>query len=95
MARPEGAPSVGLERPQDYLGTIPEDTLFDCVRMTTAYASQNVDLNVSLTAIGLMWNMADFFGRTITTLLNIRSVRRRSPHGMYTYSMHGRNHGRW
>ena len=27
---------------QDYLGTIPEDTLHDCVRMTTAYAAQKV-----------------------------------------------------
>jgi hypothetical protein len=51
---------------QDYLGTVPEGVLVECVRMTAAYAAQPVDMNTSLTAIGLLWNMADFFGRTIT-----------------------------
>ena len=54
---------------QDYLGTVPEGVLVECVRMTAAYAAQPVDINTSLTAIGLLWNMADFFGRTITGLL--------------------------
>ena len=40
-----------------------------CNAPLPAPPSSQVDLNISLTAIGLMWNMADFFGRTINALL--------------------------
>ncbi|KAK3236704.1 hypothetical protein CYMTET_53172 [Cymbomonas tetramitiformis] len=39
------------------------------VSMVAAYGAQPSDLNISLAAIGLMWNMADFFGKSIQSLL--------------------------
>eukprot|EP00854_Cymbomonas_tetramitiformis_P009321 gene9321-11046_t len=54
---------------QDYLGQLPDELLNSVVSMVAAYGAQPSDLNISLAAIGLMWNMADFFGKSIQSLL--------------------------
>lgn len=45
----------------DLLTQIPSDCLVLLVNTTEKFASQCIELNVSLTAIGLLWNIGDFF----------------------------------
>lgn len=44
----------------DLLNQIPSECLVLLVNTTEKFASQSQELNVSLTAIGLLWNIADF-----------------------------------
>ncbi|GAB2287397.1 hypothetical protein Dimus_021775 [Dionaea muscipula] len=44
----------------DGLSTIPLDCLQVCIDVTGAYGSQKAELNISLTAIGLLWTTTDF-----------------------------------
>ena len=52
----------------DLLGQIPSDCLVLLVNTTEKFASQSQELNVSLTAIGLLWNIADFFHQNRDTI---------------------------
>ncbi|XVE62867.1 hypothetical protein DITRI_Ditri06bG0154300 [Diplodiscus trichospermus] len=45
----------------DGLSTIPPDCLNVCIDVTGAYGAQKTELNISLTAIGLLWTTTDFF----------------------------------
>ncbi|KAL5566940.1 hypothetical protein UlMin_030104 [Ulmus minor] len=47
----------------DGLSTIPVDCLQVCVDVTGAYSSQKTELNISLTAIGLLWTTTDFISK--------------------------------
>ncbi|GMI84989.1 hypothetical protein like AT5G27970 [Hibiscus trionum] len=44
----------------DGLSTIPPDYLNVCIDVTGAYGAQKTELNISLTAIGLLWTTTDF-----------------------------------
>ncbi|XP_055807466.1 uncharacterized protein LOC129876149 isoform X2 [Solanum dulcamara] len=44
----------------DGLSTVPADCLHVCIDVTGAYSAQNTELNISLTAIGLLWTSTDF-----------------------------------
>ncbi|XWS42471.1 hypothetical protein CRYUN_Cryun16bG0016700 [Craigia yunnanensis] len=44
----------------DGLSTIPPDCLIVCIDVTGAYGAQKTELNISLTAIGLLWTTTDF-----------------------------------
>lgn len=44
----------------DYIQVVPLNSLGEFIDATTKFASQTADINVSLTAIGLIWNLADF-----------------------------------
>ncbi|XP_054162002.1 protein MON2 homolog isoform X2 [Oppia nitens] len=44
----------------DFLALIPTNCLVLCVDTTAKFGSQSQELNTSLTAIGLLWNIADF-----------------------------------
>ena len=44
----------------DFLALIPSNCLMLCVDTTAKFGSQTQELNVSLTAIGLLWNIADY-----------------------------------
>lgn len=44
----------------DGLSTVPADCLHICIDVTGAYSAQNTELNISLTAIGLLWTSTDF-----------------------------------
>lgn len=44
----------------DLLTHIPPVYLMDCINTAVAFGSQLQELNVSLTAVGLIWNVADF-----------------------------------
>ncbi|GMH11321.1 hypothetical protein Nepgr_013162 [Nepenthes gracilis] len=44
----------------DGLSTIPVDCLQVCIDVTGAYSAQKTELNISLTAIGLLWTTTDF-----------------------------------
>ncbi|KAG6735671.1 hypothetical protein POTOM_061681 [Populus tomentosa] len=54
----------GLPEPachhDDGLTSIPADCLQVCVDVTGAYSAQKTELNISLTAIGLLWTTTDF-----------------------------------
>ncbi|CAK9187179.1 unnamed protein product [Ilex paraguariensis] len=52
----------------DGLPTIPADCLHVCIDVTGAYSSQKTELNISLTAIGLLWTSTDFIAKG---LLNV------------------------
>jgi hypothetical protein len=47
----------------DGLPTLPEDCLHVCIDVTGAYSAQKTDLNISLTAIGLLWTLTDFVAK--------------------------------
>ncbi|XP_054804330.1 uncharacterized protein LOC129307410 isoform X2 [Prosopis cineraria] len=47
----------------DGLSTIPADCLHVCVDVTGTYSAQKTELNISLTAIGLLWTMTDFIAK--------------------------------
>ncbi|XP_068649645.1 uncharacterized protein [Aristolochia californica] len=47
----------------DGLSTIPADCIDVCVEVTGAYSGQKTDLNISLTAIGLLWTATDFIAK--------------------------------
>ncbi|GAV64231.1 Sec7_N domain-containing protein [Cephalotus follicularis] len=44
----------------DGLSTVPADCLHVCIDVTGAYSAQKTELNISLTAIGLLWTTTDF-----------------------------------
>ncbi|XP_071724220.1 uncharacterized protein [Rutidosis leptorrhynchoides] len=44
----------------DVLSTIPADCLQVCIDVSGAYSAQKTELNISLTAIGLLWTTTDF-----------------------------------
>ncbi|KAK8589392.1 hypothetical protein V6N12_023790 [Hibiscus sabdariffa] len=44
----------------DGLSSIPPDYLNECIDVTGAYGAQITELNISLTAIGLLWTTTDF-----------------------------------
>ncbi|XP_058086558.1 uncharacterized protein LOC131233785 [Magnolia sinica] len=54
----------------DGLSTIPSDCLDVCVEVTGAYSSQKTELNISLTAIGLLWTATDFIARGLVHVHN-------------------------
>ncbi|CAJ1976202.1 unnamed protein product [Sphenostylis stenocarpa] len=47
----------------DGLSTLPADCLQVCVDVTGAYSAQKTELNISLTAVGLLWTMTDFIAK--------------------------------
>ncbi|KAL2456123.1 ARM repeat superfamily protein [Forsythia ovata] len=44
----------------DGLSTIPADCLHVCIDVAGAYSAQKTELNISLTAVGLLWTSTDF-----------------------------------
>lgn len=49
----------------DGLSALPTDCLNVCVDVTGAYGAQKTELNISLTAIGLLWTTTDFIAKRI------------------------------
>ncbi|KAL3843987.1 hypothetical protein ACJIZ3_001390 [Penstemon smallii] len=49
----------------DGLSYIPADCLHECIDVTGAYSAQKTELNISLTAIGLLWTATDFIVKGI------------------------------
>ncbi|KAL2325430.1 hypothetical protein Fmac_024488 [Flemingia macrophylla] len=47
----------------DGLSALPTDYLQVCVDVTGAYSAQKTELNISLTAVGLLWTMTDFIAK--------------------------------
>lgn len=47
----------------DGLSTIPPRYLSVCIEVTGAYSSQTTEINISLTAIGLLWTATDFIAK--------------------------------
>eukprot|EP00898_Chlorokybus_atmophyticus_P001167 jgi/Chlat1/2050/Chrsp17S02524 len=47
----------------DCLANVPASCLQLCVDMAMTYGAQQIDLNISLTAIGSLWSMADYYGK--------------------------------
>ncbi|XP_050223198.1 uncharacterized protein LOC126673214 isoform X2 [Mercurialis annua] len=47
----------------DGLASIPTECLPVCVDVTGAYSAQKTELNISLTAIGLLWTTSDFIAK--------------------------------
>lgn len=47
----------------DGLSTIPADCLHVCLDVAGAYGAQKTELNISLTAIGLLWTATDFIAK--------------------------------
>eukprot|EP00850_Spirogloea_muscicola_P011262 SM000069S20699 [mRNA] locus=s69:305828:318440:+ [translate_table: standard] len=46
----------------DCLSSVPVHLLHTSIELAKAYAAQKADMNISLTAISLLWTTADFFG---------------------------------
>ena len=52
----------------DFLPTIPYRCYPLCVETATKFGSQKAELNVSLTAIGLLWNLSDYFYQNVSAI---------------------------
>ena len=52
----------------DFLPTIPYRCYPQCVDAATKFGSQETELNVSLTAVGLLWNLSDYFYQNVNVL---------------------------
>ena len=52
----------------DFLPTIPYRCYPICVETASKFGSQRAELNVSLTAIGLLWNLSDYFFQNVSRL---------------------------
>ena len=50
----------------DFLGSIPVEFLDLTIQSTMRFGSQQQSLNISLTAIGLLWNIVDFLCHDLT-----------------------------
>ncbi|KAI9311027.1 hypothetical protein BX666DRAFT_2000015 [Dichotomocladium elegans] len=44
----------------DFLGLLSPDCLRQCIATLGAFGMQSEDINISLTAVGLLWNLSDF-----------------------------------
>lgn len=53
----------------DGLSTIPSQYLDVCIEVTGAYSSQKTEINISLTAIGLLWTATDFIAKGLVRRL--------------------------
>ncbi|XP_074581344.1 uncharacterized protein LOC141837874 isoform X2 [Curcuma longa] len=58
----------------DGLATIPSHCLDDCIEVTGAYSAQNKEINISLTAIGLLWTATDFIAKGLGETSDIDSI---------------------
>eukprot|EP00899_Mesostigma_viride_P020318 jgi/Mesvir1/28288/Mv04811-RA.1 len=69
ISEEEGLVPLGFQCMQlavnDSLSNVPDKYLRMCIGTVTAYGAQKVDMNISLTAIGLLWNAADLFGKNL------------------------------
>ncbi|KAI8613010.1 hypothetical protein BC830DRAFT_514901 [Chytriomyces sp. MP71] len=43
----------------DFLGSLGPDVLYECIQTLGVFGSQQDDINISLTTIGLLWNISD------------------------------------
>ncbi|BDA41918.1 Protein MON2 homolog [Coccomyxa sp. Obi] len=65
----EEAASVGLAfqsvqlLASDYMSSLPPSLLRKCLEVAALYGAQQADVNVSLTAMGLLWNAADLLSK--------------------------------
>lgn len=55
----------------DFLPTIPYRCYPQCVDCATTFGSQMTELNVSLTAVGLLWNLSDYFYQNVKMLRSL------------------------
>ncbi|XP_055839382.1 protein MON2 homolog isoform X2 [Episyrphus balteatus] len=55
----------------DFLPIIPWRCLPLCISTASKFGSQTQELNISLTAIGLMWNISDFFNQNQEKLISM------------------------
>ncbi|KAJ1940690.1 Endocytosis and vacuole integrity protein, partial [Linderina macrospora] len=51
----------------DYLADLPANCMRRCIQSLVEYGQQTEDLNISLTAIGQVWSLSDFFQRARQT----------------------------
>ncbi|KAL0268714.1 UNVERIFIED_CONTAM: hypothetical protein PYX00_010542 [Menopon gallinae] len=58
----------------DFLPVMPWSYLPLCVNTTAKFGSQTQELNISLTAVGLMWNISDYFYQNQEKLTQTLSV---------------------
>lgn len=54
----------------DYLPLTPHTSLPLCVDTASKFGTQTQDLNISLTAVGLLWNLSDYFYQNQDSLRN-------------------------
>ncbi len=54
----------------DFLPLTPHTSLPLCVDTASKFGSQTQDLNISLTAVGLLWNLSDYFYQNQDSLRN-------------------------
>ena len=52
----------------DFLPTLPYRCYPQCVDAATKFGGQQTELNVSLTAVGLLWNLSDYFFQNVRSL---------------------------
>ncbi|XP_074292704.1 uncharacterized protein LOC141619592 isoform X3 [Silene latifolia] len=72
----------------DGLSAIPIDCLKVCIDVTGAYSTQKTELNISLTAIGLLWTTTDFIAKGL-------SLRGSSENGKIDISSSEKTDGEW
>eukprot|EP00698_Gefionella_okellyi_P007295 TRINITY_DN1772_c0_g1_i1.p1 TRINITY_DN1772_c0_g1~~TRINITY_DN1772_c0_g1_i1.p1 ORF type:complete len:1448 (+),score=361.17 TRINITY_DN1772_c0_g1_i1:50-4393(+) len=58
----------------DFILNIPADCLERCISVIGRYCLQRVDVNISLTAIGLLWDFADFLKKQHESIMSALST---------------------
>lgn len=61
----------------DGLVSIPPHAIDTCIEVAGAFGAQRTDVNISLTAIGLLWTTSDFFARGVFEGKNMVEIGRR------------------
>ena len=69
----------------DFLPAIPYRNYPICVETATKFGSQKAELNVSLAAIGLLWNLSDYFFQNVAKLQDQENQQQIFPECILTF----------
>ena len=52
----------------DFLHSVPPSSLLQCINAAAKFGNQKVELNISLTAVEILWNISDFIFHNYKTI---------------------------
>ncbi|XP_020274026.1 protein MON2 homolog isoform X2 [Asparagus officinalis] len=73
----------------DGISTIPAQYLHVCIEVTGSYSAQKTEINISLTAIGLLWTATDFIAKGLVNKLGEEKSEAEIASGVEFNSKHG------
>ena len=52
----------------DFLHSVPPSSLLQCINAAAKFGNQKIELNISLTAVEILWNISDFIFHNYKTI---------------------------